>query len=49
MLHETALGHVTGLIITGKEGKYAAICERKHISMHRKYVVLEISNNRHQG
>jgi len=49
VLHGTALDHVTGLIVTRKEGKYAAICERKHSNMHRKYVVLAISNNGHQG
>lgn len=49
MLHETALGPVTGLILIGQEGKYAAICKRKHINTHRKYVVLEISNTGHQG
>lgn len=49
MLHKIPLDHVTGLIITWKEGKYAAICERKHISMCRKYVDLETSNNGHQG
>lgn len=48
MLHETALDHVTGLVIKGKKGKYAATCEKKHISMHKKYVVLQIINNGHQ-
>lgn len=41
MLHKTALDLVTGLIITRNEGKYGVICERKHISMHRKYIVIK--------
>lgn len=47
MLHKTVLDHVTGLITAGEGGRYAAICVKKHISMHRKYVDLENSNNGH--
>lgn len=50
MLHETALDHVTGFVIIGKESKYAAVIyERKNIYMHRKHVALLVSHDRHQG
>lgn len=49
MLHKTALDLVIGLIITRNEGEYGALCERKYITMHRKYVVLEISHKGHQA
>lgn len=49
MLHKTVIDHVTGLITTRNEGKYGVICERKYISMHRKYVVLEITHKGYQA